>query len=59
MPGEEFSNPDPVQTSGRKHGTYDKLDKDGIICPGSQVSGDDIIIGKVAPVSQTELDHLA
>jgi len=59
MPEEEFTNPDPVKTSGRKHGTYDKLDKDGIICPGTQVSGDDIIIGKVAPVSQTELDHLA
>lgn len=59
MPEEEFTRPDPEKTSGRKHGTYDKLDRDGIICPGTQVSGDDIIIGKVAPVSQTELDHLA
>ena len=58
MPEEEFTIPDPVKTSGRKHGTYDKLDKDGIICPGTQVSGDDIIIGKVAPVTQ-ELDQLA
>lgn len=58
-PEEDFMIPDPVKTSGRKHGTYDKLDKDGIICPGTQVSGDDIIIGKVAPVSQIELDHLA
>ena len=51
MPEEEFTIPDPVKTSGRKHGTYDKLDKDGIICPGTQVSGDDIIIGKVVPVT--------
>ena len=51
MPEEEFARPDPEKTSGRKHGTYDKLDRDGIICPGIQVSGDDIIIGKVAPVS--------
>ena len=58
MPEEEFTIPDPVKTSGRKHGTYDKLDKDGIICPGTQVSGDDIIIGKVVPVTQ-ELDQLA
>lgn len=58
MPEEEFMKPEPEKTSGRKHGTYDKLDRDGIICPGTQVSGDDIIIGKVAPVSQTELDHL-
>ena len=32
---EEFQIPDPVKTSGRKHGTYEKLDKDGIICPGT------------------------
>lgn len=38
--------PDPQKTSGLKHGTYDKLDHDGIICPANQVSGDDIIIGK-------------
>jgi DNA-directed RNA polymerase II subunit RPB2 len=50
-PSENFCNPEPSKTSGRKHGTYDKLDKDGIICPGVQVSGDDIIIGKKAPVS--------
>lgn len=55
---EEFCIPNPIETSGRKHGTYDKLDKDGIICPGTQVSGDDIIIGKVAPVSDAELDYL-
>ena len=48
---EKFTIPEPSKTSGRKHGTYDKLDKDGIICPGVQVFGDDIIIGKVSPVT--------
>lgn len=41
--------PEPQKTSGLKHGTYDKLDSDGIICPANQVSGDDIIIGKTIP----------
>lgn len=50
---QNFEIPDLKKTSGRKHGTYEKLDKDGIICPGVQVSGDDIIIGKTAPVVST------
>jgi len=37
-----------------KHGPYIKLDRDGLICPGTQVSGDDIIIGKII---QPKNDH--
>ena len=34
QPREKFEKPDPAKTSGMKHGTYDKLDADGIISPG-------------------------
>jgi len=45
---ETFEIPDFRRTLGRRRGTYDKLDKDGIIEPGATVSGDDIIIGKTS-----------
>lgn len=50
-PDELFTIPDFSKTSGKKHGEYDKIDIDGLINPGVLVSGDDIIIGKIAKVS--------
>ena len=33
-----------------KHVDYKKLDEDGLVMPRNRVSGDDILIGKTAPM---------
>lgn len=47
---EMFDKPDVALTTGLKRGDYSKLDFDGLACPGSRVMGEDIIVGKVAPL---------
>jgi len=50
MPVEEFEKPVHGTTLRMKRGTYEKLEDDGLIAPGTGVSGEDIIIGKTAPL---------
>ncbi len=45
--------PQVTSTMELKRGSYDKLDADGFIHPGTRVSGDDIIIGKVVKIPST------
>jgi DNA-directed RNA polymerase II subunit RPB2 len=47
---ETFEKPMRKTTLNMKRGTYDKLQLDGLIAPGENVNGDDILIGKTAPL---------
>ncbi|GFZ45147.1 DNA-directed RNA polymerase II subunit RPB2 [Saitozyma sp. JCM 24511] len=50
---ETIEKPDRSDTLRMKHGTgdrYAKLEADGLIAPATNVNGDDIIIGKTAPI---------
>ena len=53
---EQFAAADPTKTYGMRKGDYSKLDLDGLVNPGVRVLGDDILIGKVSPMPETEED---
>lgn len=55
---EMFSRPNRETTLRMRHGTYDKIDSDGLVAPGTQVGGEDIIVGKIAPLTEATGEEL-
>jgi DNA-directed RNA polymerase II subunit RPB2 len=54
---EQFEIPDRSQTRRpRMEGAYDKLEGDGLVPPGTVVTGDDVIVGKTVPLEIDEND---
>lgn len=51
---EEFCKPRRGLVLKMRNCNYEKLGDDGLVYPGAQVAGDDILIGKVTPIQDME-----
>eukprot|EP00184_Porphyridium_aerugineum_P002310 CAMPEP_0184699762 /NCGR_PEP_ID=MMETSP0313-20130426/5905_1 /TAXON_ID=2792 /ORGANISM="Porphyridium aerugineum, Strain SAG 1380-2" /LENGTH=1727 /DNA_ID=CAMNT_0027158887 /DNA_START=239 /DNA_END=5422 /DNA_ORIENTATION=+ len=51
---ESFEIPQRSECIGMKPGSYEKLEEDGLVTEGEQISGNDILVGKTAPLPNAE-----
>lgn len=49
---EQIEKPSSQDTLVRRGNNYDKLDDDGLVMPGTRVTGDDILVGKTVPLPE-------
>lgn len=54
---ERFEKPQHNYVAKMKEGGYDKLDNDGLIAPGTRVSGRDPLMGKTIPLPAQDSAH--
>lgn len=50
---ERFEVPHRRECVGMKPGTYDLLDEDGLVCEGTRITGNCILVGKTQPLDLT------